>query len=154
MDFDGDGPQDATTVDPDNISFTYDEGLYYPTITVVDDQDNQYTDTIAISVLSLDEMDTLLKAKWEDFGAALINSDIEDALELFEVNSREFYRKQFTAFYLILNIIGNELGNLQLVAIKDNRAEYEIIVTREDVTYSFYLLFVKDIDGIWRIRVF
>jgi GTP-sensing pleiotropic transcriptional regulator CodY len=99
-------------------------------------------------------MDTLLKAKWEDFGAALINSDIEDALELFEVNSREFYRKQFTAFYPILNIIGNELGNLQLVAIKDNRAEYEIIVTREDVTYSFYLLFVKDIDGIWRIRVF
>jgi PKD repeat protein len=154
MDFDGDGPQDATTVDPDNISFTYEEGLYYPTITVVDDQDNQYTDTIAINVLSLDEMDTLLKAKWEDFGAALINSDIEDALELFEVNSREFYRKQFTAFYPILNIIGNELGNLQLVAIKDNRAEYEIIVTREDVTYSFYLLFVKDIDGIWRIRVF
>jgi hypothetical protein len=99
-------------------------------------------------------MDALFKAKWEDLGTALINDDIEEALELFEVNSREFYRKQFTAFYPILNMIGNELGYVQLVAIQDNRAEYEVIVTREDVTYSFYLLFVKDIDGVWRIRVF
>ncbi len=155
MDFEGDSVIDQTIVDPDNVSFIYNlEGLYYPTITVTDDQSNQYTDTIAINVLSLDEMDTLLKAKWEDLGTALINDDIEKALALFDEGFREVYREQFIELSSILNTIGNELGYLRLVAIGDNRAEYEIIVTREGVTYSFYLLFVRDKDGLWKIRAF
>jgi PKD repeat protein len=155
MDFEGDDVIDQTIVDPDNVTFTYvQEGLYYPTITVTDDQGYQYTDIIAINILSLVEMDALFNAKWEGMKTAMINADVERTVESFEVNSREFYNEQFTAFSTILNQIGNELGDLQLVAIEDNWAEYEVIVTRASVTYSFYLLFVQDIDGIWRIRVF
>ncbi len=155
MDFEGDGIQDQTIADPDNVSFTYEqEGLYYPTITVTDDQGYQYTDTIAINVLSLDKMDALFNAKWGGMKSALINGDIEGAIALFDESFREVYREQFTTLSSILNTIGNELGYLRLVAIGDNRAEYEIIVTREDVTYSFYLLFVRDNNGLWKIRAF
>ncbi len=155
MDFEGDGTQDQTIADPDNVSFTYEqEGLYYPTVTVTDDQGYQYTDTIAINVLSLDKMDVLFNAKWGGMKSALINGDIEGAIALFDESFREVYREQFTTLSSILNTIGNELGYLRLVAIGDNRAEYEIIVTREGVTYSYYLLFARDNDGLWKIRAF
>ena len=46
------------------------------------------------------------------------------------------------------------MGQINLVRIEDNSAEYEIITTRNGVTYSLHLLFVKDKDGLWRIKVF
>jgi len=155
MDFEGDGTQDQTITDLDNVSFTYDqEGLYYPTIIVTDDQGYQYTDTIAINVLSLNEMDALFNTKWNDMKTAMINTDIQGALEPFDESFREVYEEQFTELSSILDTIGSELGNIRLVKMDNNSAEYEIIVTRGTVTYSYYLLFVKDKDGLWKIRAF
>lgn len=155
IDFEGDGIIDHTIGDTENVSFTYNQvGLYYPTIMVTDDQGNQYTDTIAVNVLSLPEMDTLLQAKWEDLRTALINEDTEEALKLFHKDSRAVYREQFSALSPILNTIGNGLGYLRLVSIEDNRAEYEIIVIRDSVTYSYFLLFERDQDGLWKIERF
>ncbi len=55
MDFDGDGDIDYTGDTFDNITYTYTtEGIYYPTVTVTDDQGNTYTDSIAITVLNKD----------------------------------------------------------------------------------------------------
>lgn len=155
IDFEGDGIIDQTIGDTENAFFTYTQvGLYYPTITVTDDQGNRYADTIAVNVLSLNEIDTLLKAKWEDLGTALVNEDIEEALKLFTEDSREVYRGQFTSLSPILTTIGNELGYLRLVTIEDNRAEYEIITTRDGSTYSYFLLFERDQDGLWKIERF
>ena len=65
----GDGTIDQTITDLENVSFTYEqEGLYYPTITVTDDQGYWYTDTIAINVLSLENIDALFNAKWGGLG--------------------------------------------------------------------------------------
>jgi hypothetical protein len=155
IDFEGDGTQDQTITDLDNVSFTYEqEGLYYPTITVTDDQGYWYTDTIAINVLSLDKMDALFNEKWGGMKSALINGDIEGALKPFDESFSELYRKKFTALSSILDTIGNGLGYIRLVTMDNNNAEYEIIMTREGVTYSYYLLFVRDKNGLWKIRAF
>ncbi len=155
MDYDGDGTIDQTIVDLDNVLYTYNQtGIYYPTITVTDDQASQYTDTVAITILSLDEMDVFFKAKWEDLRTSFISGNIDSAVALFDKGFREVYREQFNGLSSILNTIGNELGYLRFVSIGDNRAEYEIIVTREGVTYSYFLLFVRDQDGLWNIRAF
>lgn len=155
IDFEGDGVIDHTIADLENISYTYtQEGIYYPTIVVTDDQDNRYTDTIAIHVLSREEMDAFFKEKWGGMRNALISQDVEGTLQFFAEDSQEMYREQFTALSSILSTIGKELGYLRLVTIEDNRAEYEIIVTRDGVTYSYFLLFIRDQDGLWKIRRF
>jgi hypothetical protein len=46
------------------------------------------------------------------------------------------------------------MSQIYLVKIENDRAEYEIITTRDNITYSFYLLFIKDKNGLWKIKGF
>lgn len=155
MDYEGDGTIDYSGTTFDNISHTYTtEGIYYSTVIVTDTQGIQYSDTIAIVVLNTTQLDALLRAKWEGMKQAMMNQDVEGSVKDITANSKDAYRQQFTDLSSVLDIIGNELGQIQLVSIQDNRAEYEVIVTRDGTTYSFHLLFVRDLDGIWRIERF
>jgi len=155
MDYEGDGATDYTGTAFENISFTYTtEGVYYPAVTVTDTRGTAYTDTIAIVVLNTAALDALLQSKWSAMKAALANQDIEGAVKDITGNSKDTYREQFTALLSVLDVIGTELGQIQLVKITDNRAEYEIIVTRNATTYSFHLLFVKESNGLWKIERF
>jgi hypothetical protein len=38
--------------------------------------------------------------------------------------------------------------------VLDRAAEYELRAARSGTLYSFYVLFVIDTDGVWRLRVF
>ncbi|MEK7846622.1 MAG: hypothetical protein AAB257_06630, partial [Nitrospinota bacterium] len=115
---------------------------------------NSYQDSVSIIVLNKNQLDKLLKMKWEGMRGQLSSQDVDGAVGYFETNSQEVYRNQFTDLSSILPIIGNDMGQIQLLTIKDNEAEYEIIVTRNSVIYSFHLLFVKDGNGFWKIRKF
>jgi YVTN family beta-propeller protein len=157
IDFNGDGIADYTGATFNNITYTYTtEDIYYPTITITDNQGNTYSDTIAITVLNKIEMDTLLKVKWEGMKAALKNGNIEDALKYFAYNSRDAYKQQFNALAAayVLPIIVNDLGNITFIKVMKDAAEYDLRAIRNGKTYSFYVLFIKDTDGIWRIRSF
>lgn len=155
MDYEGDGIIDHIITDREDISHTYtQEGIYYPTITITDAQNNQYTHTTAINVLSREKMDAFFKDKWNGMRASLAKRNIEGALKFFSENSREEYRKQFTTLSSILDIIARDMKEIRLVTIEDNWAEYEIIVTRDGNTYSNQLQFVKDMDGLWKIGRF
>ncbi len=155
MDYEGDSIIDYTGSTFDNINHTYTTtGVYYPTLTVIDSQGINYSDTIAIVVLNTNQLDALLRAKWSAMKTAMLNQDVEGSVKDITENSKDTYRQQFTDLSSVLNIIGNELGQIQLVKIQDNRAEYEVVVTRNGTTYSFHLLFVRDSDGLWRIERF
>jgi hypothetical protein len=129
-------------------------GLYFPKVTITDTQGNIYEETTIVNVLSREEMDALLKGKWDGMKGGLSQGDIDKAISFFEGGSQETYRNQFTALKPILNVIGNEMGQINLAKIEDDRAEYEIIAIRNGVTYSYHLLFVRDKDGLWKIKRF
>ncbi|MCK7513074.1 MAG: hypothetical protein MZV70_59675 [Desulfobacterales bacterium] len=77
-DFEGDGVVDFTGTDFSDIQFTYpSEGIYYPAIHVTDNKGYTYTDTISIMVFSKQEIDGMLKKRWEDMKAALSRRDVE-----------------------------------------------------------------------------
>jgi len=84
----------------------------------------------------------------------MLNQDVEGSVKDITENSKDMYREQFTALSSVLDVIGSEFGQIQLMEIEDNRAEYEIIVTRDSVTYSYHLLFVKGWNGLWKIERF
>ncbi len=153
MDFEGDDVIDQTVADPDNISFTYvQEGLYYPTITVTDDLGFQYTDTIAINVLSLDEMDALFKAKWEGMKEGLQSGDITMALTYFAEGSQGRYQGIFAALQDNLAEMVANMQEIMLIYIKDGIAKYRIRRQEETEEITYYIYFQLDKDGLWKIR--
>jgi len=155
MDFEGDGVIDYTGTAFENVSFTYNsEGIFYPTITTTDDQGNTYSDTIAITVLNKTEVDTLLKGKWEGMKGAMTEKDFEKSLQFFTDGSKEMYQYNFNLMYTIMDSIIQGMGDIELVEVRGNFAEYEMLVIREGEERSFYIEFIKDGDGIWKINFF
>jgi len=121
---------------------------------VTDDQDNEYQQEVMVNVLSLDEMDTLLRGKWAGIKTALSNGDIGEAGDYIAEGSREMYEYNFNLMSSYLVEISAGLQDIALVQIQDGLAEYRMWAEQEGKTYSFYILFVKDSDGIWRIQFF
>jgi len=152
-DFNGDGVAEITGTDVQVIAQYQYPGIYFPRVTVTDNQGNTFTETTLVSILSREEMDVLLQSKWEGMKGALANQDIESAIRNFASSGQLTYKEQFIALQSILADIVNELNAAQIimVSVEDNEAEYEILVTREGAPFSFHLKFIKDSDGLWKI---
>lgn len=154
-DLNGDGAPEMEGKDLSKITANYENiGLNLPAVTITDALGNKYTERAVVNVFSRDDMDTLLKGKWEGMRGGLVSGDIDKVISFFETNSQDTYREQFSALKPVLNSIGSEMGQITLGKIEDDSAEYELITTRNGATYSFHLLFVKDKDGLWKIKRF
>lgn len=153
IDFEGDGVTDLETTDISNITHTYDTpGIYYPTVTATDSQNNTYTETTIINVLSKEQMDALLKGKWDGMKEALGSGDITTALNYFSADSKQLYSDLFTALTSHLPQFVQDLQDIQLVYIENNMAKYRIKKSEPYGTIDYPIYFVVDTDGIWRIQ--
>jgi hypothetical protein len=123
-------------------------------VTVTDSQGNIYSETTLVNVLSREEIDALLRAKWEGMKGALSQANIEGAISYFDDFSKAGYKEHFTVLSPILSQIVQELNDIQLIGMMKNAIEYDIRTIRNGKEYSFYLLFVRDNDGLWKIRSF
>jgi YVTN family beta-propeller protein len=156
MDFEGDGIFDYTGTTFEDISHTYSsEGIFYPTVTVIDDLGNIYSDTIAVMVLSKTEIDTLLKGKWKRMKDFLVEQDIEGALNYYLEESKQLYRDIYTAFFDQLPQLTQEMQDIQLIYLKSNTVKYRLreneMYGRTMETITYYIYFVMDEDGLWKI---
>lgn len=156
MDFEGDGVIDYTGSTFENISHTYTmEDIFYPTLTVTDDQGNTYSDTIAITVLNKAEIDTLLKGKWEGMKEALANKDVEKAVAYFLSASQERYRYIFTSLLSVLpDIFANMQQAIEMISVESGVAEYRIKRMENVGEVTYYIYFVLDENGLWKILQF
>ena len=131
------------------------EGIYYLTANVTGPDGNVYQDTIAITVMNRSQLDNLLKAKWEGMKGALENQNIPQALNYFFEESKQIYNDIYTAFHDQLSQLSQEVQNIQIIYAKSNTAKYRL---REDELYggntesiTYYIYFVIDGDGLWKI---
>lgn len=130
------------------------EGLYICTAAIIDSQLNTFNDIIGINVLFREEMDTLLQAKWQGMKNALLTGDINKAVSYFAESSRVSFQQQFSLLQNVLPQVVNSMGEITLIDLNGDRAIYDMRTVRAGKIYSFQLLFIKDTDGIWRIRTF
>jgi len=159
LDFEGDGVIDYTGTTFENVSHTYaQEGTFFPTVTGKDDQGNIYSDTTAITVLKKAELDTLLKGKWEGMKRALVNRNIEGGLMYFYDGSKESYRQAFNVILNELPKIVSDMLGIEMIYVKGDLAKYRI---RRDQnidgtlqTLTYYIYFLRDRNGVWKINRF
>jgi hypothetical protein len=132
------------------------EGIYYVTASVTGPDSNVYQDTVAIIVLNSAQLDALLRAKWEAMKTALANQDINSAVNYYTEETKQHYNDIFTTLYTQLPQITQNMQNIQMIYAKDNTAKYRIKTSEVhagqtyDITY--YIYFVVDENGIWKIH--
>jgi hypothetical protein len=85
---------------------------------------------------------------------ALRRGDVDAALRSVALSARDDYRELLAGLTVSLSQIDLVLTDISLVALDDRRAEYQMIRTDDDVRLSYFVLFVKDGDGIWRLKFF
>jgi YVTN family beta-propeller protein len=155
IDFEGDGVIDYTGANFEDISYTFAvEGIYYPTITITDAQGDTYSDVIAITVLSKTEMDSLLKEKWVGMKDALANGDIAAALKFISENSQKMYRYNFELMKELVPTIIQSISGIYMDELSNKVAKYHMNAVQDGEEYSFYLEFIKNNEGLWKMSFF
>lgn len=157
LDIDGDGRVDFDGATLEGQTFTYAApGLYFPSVKVTDAQGAASTARAVVQVLDPAGVDALLQPKWSALRDALSRSDVAGAVTLFAGASRDAYQDQLTALAGAgaLPQIASDLGPIRPVRVHERAAEYEVRAVQQGTSYSFYVLFVVDTDGVWRLRVF
>jgi len=130
------------------------EGAYHFTAQVADPEGRIYEDTLLVMVLSREQINSLLRGKWDEARAKLASGDIEGSLASFDDLSKQEYRELFNALAPVLPEIAQEMSDIQLIKYSRDTAIYDIRTVRDGVEYSFQLVFTKDSDGIWKISSF
>jgi hypothetical protein len=157
-DFNGDGTSEVTGVEAAVTCQYQFPGLYFPKVTVTDDQGNVYSETTIVNVLSREETDALLRSKWDGMKGALYHQDIGKGLDYFLETTKEIYQQAFNVIIDELPQIVSDMQDIEMIFIMENIAKYrinrvhDIDGTLQTITY--YIYFAKGPDGLWKIERF
>ena len=113
-----------------------------------------YSDSVTVTVMSKTHLDALLKTKWTAMRMALAAGDVLSAVANFSEFTKDSYQEEFTGIAQSLPQVAAAKSNITMVKVEDNQAEYDLRDVIDGVAYSYYLLFLKDENGIWKIRNF
>jgi hypothetical protein len=155
LDADGDGAVDVTGPSLDDQSFTYAQpGLYVSSARLTDAAGTTRVATAVIQVWDRAGLDAQLQAKWQGMKSALRQGDIDGALTFIALAKRASYRRMLVALGAQVTTIDQILTDVSFVEQTGARAEYQMIRIDSGVRISHFILFVRDEDGIWRLRFF
>lgn len=155
LDADGDGWIDVVGPDLDGQAFVYTRpGLYVATATIADGQGGKTTARALVQVYDRVSLDAALRAKWTGLKAALRAGDVSRGLEAVALSARDDYRDLLTALGPRLATIDTILTDIDAIAFHEEAAEYQMIRVDGGVRLSYFVLFVRDGDGIWRLKFF
>jgi hypothetical protein len=152
-DTDGDGTAEQSGKDLSKITAAYiAPGLYFPKVTVTDSQNNTYMETAIINVLSKEQMDALLKGKWEGMKGALGSGNTAKALSYFDESVKQKFSRVFSDLGGDLPVITASFEDITLVSFTGDIAEYAIGRNQDSQRYIYFIYYMKDKDGIWKIK--
>lgn len=158
-DFDGDGVVDNTAVTDDVISFSYpNPGVYRATVTALDNAGQTYVAGKVIVVQDKASVDALLSSRWSGMSSSLQSGDVDGSLEGIAFGRRDKYRSIFTPLLPQLSTIFTSTSYPEFIKAEGSIAQYRVKRNQSwngvQQTISYYVWFVQDSDGVWRIDRF
>ena len=96
-------------------------------------------------------LDVLLQAKWAAFKEALRRNDVEASLQLLVGRIRDRYRPALQTLGGDLPAFAATLGDLRVISFQDGLAEAVTMRLENGQRRVYFIYFVPDDDGIWRI---
>lgn len=153
-DFDGNGTVDYTSTDLNAaVAYTYAApGIYQARIAVTDGQNTIQSQTVAVVVSDLAQMERVFQSIWSGMNGALAAKDKARAMQYLTQQARAKYGPVFDLLLPKMPQIMASISPLQRSRISDGYAEYA--VKRPGAggkVYLYLVYFLRDQDGIWRL---
>ncbi|MBR9986975.1 MAG: hypothetical protein KFF68_13805, partial [Desulfosarcina sp.] len=154
----GISPDEFVELAPDEYQTTFtQEGIAFITVEATHAA-TIYRDAIGIVIVDRNEVDALLRQKWTGMKAHLAAKDVTQAVMQFDEGKKGLYEEIFSALLDRLPQIAGDMQDISLISIDDQSARYRIrrVETHNTGTYSvtYYVYFIKDEAGIWKIYRF
>ena len=130
--------------------FINEPGIYTLRFWGIDSMGNRYEDTFGFTGMARGDVEEILKALWTKFKNDLITNTIEAALSIFTPETRGRYAGQFFLLGESLPDIFTNIGDIQIISLKDNLAKTRVY--EGEITH--YVWFARDIYGQWNIHKF
>ncbi|MDF1536335.1 MAG: hypothetical protein P1S46_07520 [bacterium] len=154
-DLDGNGTVDETRTTDSSVQFTYTYmGVFTAEVVVVDVGGIERTGFTTVTVQDRTVADALFTGRWNDFRGELSNSDIEGAVDKFSPYSADRYQKIFTTIQSALPQMAADMADIEIIYVKGDSAKYRLRREENGQLVTYYLYFMRDPDGIWRIHKF
>lgn len=125
-------------------------GVYTITFNGVDYAGDRYKDTYGFIGMAREDMEEMLKSIWTGMRDYLKAGSMDDAIALITPETRGRYAEQFFLLGDYLPEIFANIGDIQLVTLKDNVAKMRIY----EGEIIHYVWFARDIYGLWKIHKF
>lgn len=119
----------------------------------IDSAGNVTQENLTLTWVAYDPIDAPFMLVWDGLRSALLAGNRTAALEYVAVGSRERLDRVFADLMPTMGEVFASLYNLKRVNIEEEVAEY-FVNQKEDGTnreMAFFIYFVKDGDGVWRI---
>lgn len=146
--FDGVGPFSVPAGGTSSLNVTYPDGVFTATIVV----NGGAPQTFVINVTSIPAVDAMLQALWRKVVDNLAAGNIEGALAFFAPGMRDNYRAVLNDIAPALPAMFASFPPITATAMVDGDAEYFVMIPRAGKKFGYYLYFMKDGDGVWRLH--
>jgi len=151
FDFEGDGVVDAMVAADASVAHLYEQpGLFFPTFTLHRRPDTKAAHAVTMIVDAYPAPD--LVRVWQNLKAALERGDAESAMQFVACDSRSRYRPVFAALAAEPSKVEMALTEIQARTFGRETAEFEMRRSVNGTTSSFPVAFIRDYDGIWRLK--
>jgi len=152
-DFNGDGVMDFSTPDESSpITFTYAmPGTYQARFNLTGDRDIVYQKSVTIVVVDPARIDNMLMGQWAEMVEALTRGEKERAISYFGETSQKKYTDIFDKLMPQMSDIFRTASSLQKISLDQRIGEYAINRIVGGENRIFFVYFLRDDDGVWRI---
>jgi hypothetical protein len=154
IDFEGDGSIDQTLLDgfDEQISHRYDmEGLYYPQVTITDQNGLQFTLVQIVNVLSASRINQIAQNQWSMMNNALMLGNHKLASDCLIDRQREEFGAIFYQLLPRFPAIIQSYSELQPVEMNTLYSSFLINRDIDGVDRAFIVEYVRDANGVWRL---
>ncbi len=134
---------------PASLSFTYEQpGVYEAQFNVIHADGTTVTKSVSIFVQNTDQQ---LQQIWNTAILALARRDTVQALQYFNTQAQAKYGPVFNALLPNLPQIVASFSAPQLVSSSENIGEYVVGRKINGTNQIFFIYFLRDTDGVWRL---
>ncbi|NTV14493.1 MAG: tandem-95 repeat protein [Desulfobulbaceae bacterium] len=155
------GPADVTEtrINATEINLEFNvPGVYSIGYETFSPQGQVVSGEVMVNVLDRNTLDALLRSKWENIKAAWVAQDIEGGLGCLAESSQEKFRRILNGIIEKLPGIINDMQDIELIYGTGRYAKFRINRLQDiggtTVNLTYYLYFIKDQSGIWKVDQF
>lgn len=149
FDFEGDGVVDATLGEGAALAHLYEKpGLYVPTFRLHPKDGAMRTLMTIVDVYAPPDLAPI----WHGLKSALGRGDVDAALQFVAFDLRTRYQPAFAALAADPSKVEMALSEIRPKSYGRETVECEMLRVQNGKTFAFPVSFIRDYDGVWRLK--